>query len=91
MKHGVLIIAEMSANHAGSLENAKELIRVAKEAGKAGLTGLEFASGIPGTLGGAILMNAGAYDGEIKDVVTTVTYLDKNGDIKIQSGKINNK
>lgn len=52
------------------------------------LTGFEFASGIPGTLGGAILMNAGAYDGEIKDVVTTVTYLDKNGDIKTVDNKM---
>ena len=33
------------------------------------LTGLEFASGIPGTVGGAVFMNAGAYDGEIKDVI----------------------
>ena len=62
------------------------LIRVAKEAGKAGLTGLEFASGIPGTIGGAMVMNAGAYGGEMKDVVTSVTVLTKDGDIKILSG-----
>ena len=41
------------------------------------LTGLEFACGIPGTLGGAVMMNAGAYGGEMKDVVTETTYLDK--------------
>ena len=58
------------------------LIRVAKEAGKAGLTGLEFASGIPGTIGGAMVMNAGAYGGEMKDVVTEVTVLTKEGEIK---------
>ena len=58
------------------------LIRVAKESGKAGLTGLEFASGIPGTIGGAMVMNAGAYGGEMKDVVTAVTVLTKDGDIK---------
>ena len=58
------------------------LIRVAKEAGKAGLTGLEFASGIPGTIGGAMVMNAGAYGGEMKDVVTEVTVLTKDGEIK---------
>ena len=62
------------------------LIRVAKEAGKAGLTGLEFASGIPGTIGGAMVMNAGAYGGEMKDVVTSVTVLTKDGDIKTLSG-----
>ena len=63
------------------------LIRVAKEAGKAGLTGLEFASGIPGTIGGAMVMNAGAYGGEMKDVVTSVTVLTKDGDIKTLSGE----
>ena len=42
------------------------------------LTGLEFAHGIPGTVGGGIYMNAGAYGGEIKDVLTAVTFLDEN-------------
>lgn len=51
-------------------------------AGK-GLSGLEFAHGIPGTLGGAVSMNAGAYGGEMKDVVVSVTYLD--GDLAVQS------
>ena len=45
------------------------------------LTGFEFASGIPGTIGGAIKMNAGAYGGEIKDIVTEVTFLDYDGNI----------
>ena len=45
------------------------------------LTGFEFASGIPGTIGGAIKMNAGAYGSEIKDIVTEVTYLDYNGNL----------
>ena len=62
------------------------LIRVAKEAGKAGLTGLEFASGIPGTIGGAMVMNAGAYGGEMKDVVTEVTVLTKEGGVKTLTG-----
>ena len=46
------------------------------------LSGLEFASGIPGTLGGAIYMNAGAYGGEMKDVIEKVTYF-SNGEIKL--------
>lgn len=45
------------------------------------LTGFEFASGIPGTLGGAIYMNAGAYGGEMKDVVLETTYTDLDGNI----------
>lgn len=47
------------------------------------LTGFEFASGIPGTLGGGIVMNAGAYKGELKDVVIEVTALLKDGTIKV--------
>lgn len=45
------------------------------------LTGLEFAGGIPGFMGGAIAMNAGAYGGEMKDIVKEVTMLDKEGKI----------
>lgn len=46
-----------------------------------GLTGLEFASGIPGSVGGAVFMNAGAYDGEIKDVIIGADVINKNGEI----------
>ena len=46
------------------------------------LSGLEFAFGIPGTVGGAVIMNAGAYGGEIKDVISRVRYLDTDGQIK---------
>ena len=45
------------------------------------ITGLEFASGIPGTIGGAIRMNAGAHGSEMKDIVKTVTYMDRNTEI----------
>ena len=48
------------------------IVKVAREAYNNSLTGLEFASGIPGTVGGAVCMDAGAYGGEIKDVVKTV-------------------
>ena len=43
---------------------------------KEGLTGFEFAAGIPGTVGGAIFMNAGAYGGEIKDIIEETTFVD---------------
>lgn len=46
------------------------------------LSGLEFAYGIPGTLGGAVYMNAGAYGGEMKDVLYSCKHLDNNGEIK---------
>ena len=52
---------------------------VAKTAMREGLTGFEFASGIPGSVGGAIFMNAGAYGGEMKDIVETVTLAKKDG------------
>lgn len=45
-----------------------------------GLTGLEFAYGIPGSVGGAVFMNAGAYGGEIKDVIVYADHVDKNGE-----------
>lgn len=57
------------------------LIKVSRAARDNSLTGLEFASGIPGTIGGAIYMNAGAYGGEMKDVVTQVTAMDAEGEI----------
>lgn len=48
---------------------------------RAGLAGFEFASGIPGSIGGATAMNAGAYDGELKNIVDCVKLLDKSGNI----------
>ena len=51
----------------------------ALEAAEAGLTGLEFASGIPGTVGGGVTMNAGAYDGEMAQVVTEVRGIRPDG------------
>lgn len=49
------------------------------------LTGLEFAYGIPGNIGGAISMNAGAYGGEMKDIVVSCNYLDDSGNLKTLS------
>lgn len=58
------------------------LAKAAAEAAKNSLTGLEFAAGIPGSLGGAIVMNAGAYGGEMKDVVVSAKVLTPEGEIK---------
>lgn len=58
------------------------LSKIAAQALCNGLTGFEFASGIPGTLGGAVMMNAGAYGGEIKHVVTSARVLKASGEIK---------
>lgn len=49
------------------------------------LTGFEFAGGIPGTLGGAVTMNAGAYGGEIKDCIETATVMNDSGEIRVLS------
>lgn len=54
---------------------------IAAAAKNASLTGFEFAGGIPGTLGGAVVMNAGAYGGEMKDVLEEVTVMTKEGEI----------
>lgn len=57
------------------------LSAVASEAMKSRLTGMEFASGIPGAVGGAVFMNAGAYGGEIKDVFIKAEIMSESGDI----------
>ena len=62
---------------------------IAQAAKAASLTGFEFAAGIPGTLGGAVVMNAGAYGGEMKDVLKEATVLDSEGQIRrIPAGKL---
>ena len=58
------------------------LAKTAAFAAEHGLTGLEFASGIPGTVGGAVTMNAGAYGGEMKDVISRVRVLDPEGKLR---------
>ena len=57
------------------------LSRVGNVALEAELTGFEFAAGIPGTVGGAVVMNAGAYGGEMKDIIVNATVLTQDGDI----------
>lgn len=63
------------------------LSKVAAEALEAGLTGMEFASGIPGTIGGAVFMNAGAYGGEMKDIIKEVKVLDDQGEVRVLSNE----
>ncbi len=57
------------------------LSTISKAFTREGLSGFEFAAGIPGTIGGAIYMNAGAYGGEMKDIVQSVRLLDEDGNI----------
>ncbi|MDN5351502.1 MAG: UDP-N-acetylmuramate dehydrogenase [Clostridiales bacterium] len=73
----VVIDGETVVAGAGILLSA-----LAQSAKAAELTGLEFASGIPGTLGGAVFMNAGAYGGEMKQVVEWVEVLDREGTLR---------
>lgn len=73
----ILSAGEYVTAQAGAL-----LSKTAGEAYKNGLSGMEFAAGIPGSVGGAVVMNAGAYGGEMKDIVSSVTVLDKEGNIK---------
>ena len=63
------------------------MARAAVFAAFQGLSGLEFAHGIPGTLGGGVYMNAGAYGGELKQIVESVTILTMDGEEKTLSGE----
>ena len=65
------------------------LSKVCIAAANEGLSGLEFAYGIPGCVGGAVYMNAGAYGGEIKDVLACATFLDETGaERTLQAGEL---
>ena len=63
------------------------LSKIANAAKDNSLTGMEFAAGIPGTLGGAVVMNAGAYGGEMKDIIEYADILSRDGVIKRYSNK----
>ena len=63
------------------------LVKLSNVASEASLKGLEFAAGIPGSVGGAVLMNAGAYGGEMKDAVYSVLVMDKDGQTRTLTAK----
>ncbi len=63
------------------------IIDTADAAGAAGLSGLEFAAGIPGSVGGAVFMNAGAYNGEIKDCITSIDVISRAGNLHTYTGE----
>lgn len=84
---GVMIQIYKEMNHINieetvlTVQAGALLSLIANRALEAGLTGFEFAAGIPGTLGGAVVMNAGAYGGEMKDVLVSAKVLTEEGEI----------
>lgn len=77
---GIVVDGEQLKVGAAALD-----IHVARVAAEAGLAGLEFLVGIPGTIGGALRMNAGAYGSEIKDVLETATAVDRSGALHVMT------
>ncbi|MFC6165563.1 UDP-N-acetylmuramate dehydrogenase [Lactiplantibacillus dongliensis] len=86
-----IILTKMNQIHASETRVVAEagaaMIAATKAACQASLSGLEFAAGIPGSVGGAVFMNAGAYGGEISEVVEEVTVLTRDGQLKTLSNE----
>jgi len=88
---GVIIQLYDKFNHIEYADNGRKIIakaqagvmlgRLGNELMNKSITGFEFATGIPGTVGGAIMMNAGAYDGEMKDVIISACVMDSLGNL----------
>lgn len=74
-------------NEMMTVQSGATIIEVSQLAQKKGLSGLEFACGIPGSVGGAVYMNAGAYGGEVKEVILSVDVLTQNGEVKQYSNQ----
>lgn len=75
--------SEVSVNRTSiTAQSGAMLSAVCRKAQESGLSGMENLFGIPGTVGGALYMNAGAYGSEIKDIVVSAEYIDENGDIQ---------
>lgn len=73
----VILLSDGKTFQAGAAASLASLCAAAREQG---LTGIEFAWGIPASVGGALYMNAGAYGGEMKDVVSSVSHMDSRGE-----------
>ena len=85
LSRGFTRLEEAELDPGGKLvfaEAGESLGRVVEFASEKGLAGLEFAAGIPGTVGGAIFMNAGAFKGEIKDAIDSVRLMDAAGNVQ---------
>lgn len=83
----VILLAKMNLIQAIGTEKIRAdagalIINTSEAAYRLGLSGLEFAAGIPGSVGGAAFMNAGAYDGEMSEVIDSVTVLTRQNEIK---------
>src|SRR5476651_2305139 len=74
--------AKIEDNHRAAAGSAMLDVNVARAAQTAGIAGLAFLSGIPGTIGGALRMNGGAYGGETKDVLVEARGVDRQGNVK---------
>ncbi|MFZ2212695.1 MAG: UDP-N-acetylmuramate dehydrogenase [Trichococcus flocculiformis] len=85
----VMILAEMDhmevKRHRLTVQSGARLIDASRMALAERLSGLEFACGIPGSVGGAVYMNAGAYDGEVEEVIESVVVITREGKIKTYS------
>ena len=79
--HGQLSDLEKVAGHRLYAEAGVSCAKVARFSTRAGLQGAEFLAGIPGTIGGALAMNAGAFGGEIWDIVSSVELIDRDGQV----------
>ena len=81
----VMILTQMKKiKHNGNCiiaDAGARIIDTSEAAYQASLTGLEFAAGIPGSVGGAVFMNAGAYGGDVSDVITDIIAMDRDGNI----------
>lgn len=86
VRDAVLILTDMNDiridGRRVTAESGASIIDTSKAAYEAGLKGLEFSYGIPGSVGGAVYMNAGAYGGEVREVIETVTVLTREGELK---------